>query len=64
MPVITLEAAKLTKEQKTQLIKEFTTCASRIMGSPESAFYVFLKENELDNVGVGGQSLSEKRKQN
>ena len=61
MPVITLEAAKLTKEQKQRLTKEFTESAAKIMGSPESAFYVFIKENELDNVGVGGQLLSERK---
>lgn len=60
MPVITLEAAKLTKEQKQQLTKEFTESAARIMGSPESVFYVFIKENDLDNVGVGGQLLSDR----
>lgn len=60
MPVITLEAAKLTKEQKQQLAKEFTESASRITGLPQEAFYVFLKENSLDNVGVGGKLLSDK----
>ncbi|NCB92569.1 MAG: 4-oxalocrotonate tautomerase family protein [Clostridia bacterium] len=62
MPVITLEAAKLTKEQKAQLVKEFTESASKIIGSPKSAFYVFLKESELDNIGVGGELLSERKK--
>lgn len=62
MPVITLEAAKLTKEQKSQLAKELTEAAAKIMGSPKEALYVFLKENELDNVGVGGELLSDKLK--
>lgn len=44
MPVITLEAGKLTKEQKSQLVKEFTETAAKIMGSPKEAFYVFLKK--------------------
>lgn len=60
MPVITMEAAGLTREQKQQLVKEFTESAARITGSPESVFYVFLKENSLDNVGVGGKLLSDK----
>ncbi|HIV35389.1 MAG TPA: tautomerase family protein [Candidatus Blautia intestinigallinarum] len=60
MPVITLEAAKLNKGQKQQLAKEFTESAARIMNMPEDAFYVFLKENSLDNVGVGGKLLSDK----
>lgn len=60
MPVITLEAASLTKEQKKQLVREFTESAVRIMNMPQESFYVFLKENSPDNVGVGGVILSEK----
>lgn len=59
MPVITLEAASLSKEQKQQLAKEFTESAARILNMPEEAFYVFLKENSLENVGVGGKLLSD-----
>ena len=59
MPVITLEAAKLSKEQKQQLTKELTESAARIMNTSPSAIYVFLKENERDNVGVGGKLLSD-----
>jgi 4-oxalocrotonate tautomerase len=50
MPVITLEAGKLNKEQKSQLVKEFTGIASKVMNVPEQAFIVLLKENELDNI--------------
>ena len=60
MPVITLEAASLNKEQKKQLVEEFTESAARIMNMPKASFYVFLKENLTDNVGVGGVLLSEK----
>ena len=35
--------------------------ASRVMNLPLQAFYVFLKENELDNIGVGGILLSDKK---
>lgn len=61
MQVITVEAAKLTKEQKAVLAKEMTETASRVMNLPPQAFYVFLKENESDNVGVGGVLLSDKK---
>ena len=60
MPVITLEAAALTKEQKQTLAKEFTETAARVTGLPEAGFYVFIKENAMDNVGVGGQLLSDR----
>ena len=59
MPVITFEYSKLTKEQKEKLIEEFTNTAAEITGIPKEKFYVFLKENELDNIGVGGVLLSQ-----
>ncbi|MDI3478293.1 MAG: 4-oxalocrotonate tautomerase [Thermoanaerobacterium sp.] len=61
MPVITLEAGKLDKEQKSQMVKEFTATASKIMNVPEQAFIVLIKENQQENIGVGGQLLSEKK---
>ena len=61
MPVITLEAGKLNKEQKSQLVKEFTETASKVMNVPEQAFIVLLKENDQDNIGFGGQLLSERK---
>lgn len=62
MPVITLEAASLNTDQKKRLISEFTESAARIMRLPKEAFYVFLKENAPDNVGVGGMPLSERQR--
>lgn len=61
MPVITFEAAKLTKKQKQILAKEFTETAARVTGLPETGFYVFLKENDMENVGVGGILLSDRK---
>jgi len=60
MPVITVEAGKMDKEQKALLVKELTKKASEILNIPEQAFVTVLKENEPDNVGVGGQLLSAK----
>ncbi|OUO93428.1 4-oxalocrotonate tautomerase DmpI [Cloacibacillus sp. An23] len=62
MPAITVEAAKLTKEQKNALISELTESASRIMGLPKEIIFVFLKENSPDNIGAGGVALSERDK--
>lgn len=61
MPVITLELPKISKEQKQTLAKELTDVATKITGLPRDAFYIFLKENELENVGVGGILLSDKK---
>ncbi len=59
MPVIKLDGPKLSKEQKVELIKEFTSSASKITNIPKDKFVVYIKENEMDNIGVGGEMLSE-----
>lgn len=60
MPVITMEAATLTKDQKQQLVQELTESAARITGVPKEAFIVLVKENPMDNIGVGGKLLSDR----
>ena len=60
MPVITLEAGKLNKEQKSKLVKDLTSTAAAIMNVPEQAIIVLMKENSMDNIGFGGKLLSER----
>ncbi len=62
MPYITLDGPKMTKEQKAQLVKEFTESAVKILKLPQQAFTVIIRETDPDNVGVGGKLLSEIRK--
>jgi 4-oxalocrotonate tautomerase len=61
MPVITIDGPKLGKEQKKELIESFTQEAVRVIGLPAQAFVVIINETEPDNVGVGGEQLSEKQ---
>jgi len=60
MPVITLEGAQLSVEQKRELVAAFTKSAAGIMKVPEQAFIVLIKENSKDNIGVGGTLLSDR----
>ena len=60
MPVITLEVGQLNKGQKQLMTKELTKLAARITNLPEEGFYVYLKENLSENIGVGGNLLSDK----
>jgi len=60
MPVITIDGSKLNKEQKRELVKSLTKSASNITNVPEQAYVVLIKENDEDNIGVGGALLSEK----
>ncbi len=59
MPVITMEMTKMTKEQKAQLVEEFTKTASKVTGLEEKWFYVFIRENDPENVGVGGKLMAD-----
>lgn len=58
MPFIQVEAGKISKEQKEELIQGLTQQASKTLGISEEAFIVLIKENEMDNWGRGGQMLS------
>ncbi len=59
MPLISIDAVHPTKEQKEQLIAELTKTASKILNVDEKFFYVLVKENDLDNWGVGGKTLTQ-----
>lgn len=58
MPIISVDAVHPTYEQKEKLIAELTKKASEILGVDEKFFYVLVKENDLDNWGVGGKTLT------
>ena len=59
MPVITIEAGDISKEQKKTLIEGFTKVASETLNIQAQAFVVILKENNADNIGTGGKMLSQ-----
>ena len=59
MPVITVEAGILNKKQKEDLVHELTAKASEIMQVPAAAYIVLIKDNEKDNIGFGGKTLTE-----
>ncbi len=59
MPNIIVEAASLTKEVKTELIKTLTKTASEVSSIPESSFTVMIKEFPIENWGIGGSTLEE-----
>ena len=60
MPSISFEIGGLTLEQKREIVSGFTDVASRATGIPREGFYVFIKENEPENVGVGGELLADR----
>ena len=62
MPSIIIELLKMSKEKKAQLVKEITESTSRLTGLPKQTIFVFIKENEQENVGVGGVLWTDKSK--
>lgn len=61
MPNITVEGPKIKDiEIKRSLVKELTDAAVKIYELPAQAIVVLIKENLPDNVGVGGQLISDK----
>ena len=58
MPFIQSDAVKPNTEQKEKLIAGLTKVASEALGIDAAHFYVLVKENDTDNWGVGGETLT------
>jgi 4-oxalocrotonate tautomerase len=59
MPIIKIDIATVTKEQKVSLIEKLTTVSAEITKIPQSAFTIIINELGNDNIGVGGKTLGE-----
>jgi len=59
MPVIIFEGSRLDLDKKRELIRELTDTAVRVTGIGAHAFTIYIHENEHDNIGVGGELLTE-----
>jgi 4-oxalocrotonate tautomerase len=63
MPYVSVRIAKsgATAEQKATLIKGITDLLFDVLGKPKPSTYVVIDEVELDNWGVGGETLTQRR---
>ena len=59
MPVIIFKGGKMDLDKKKELICELTDAASKVTGIRPQAFIICIHENPSDNVGVGGECLTE-----
>ncbi len=58
MPFINIKVAgKLTKEQKQEIVKEFTDSLSKITGKSNESIYILIEEHDREDWGVGGNLL-------
>lgn len=56
-----MELVKMSKEKKAHLVKEVTRITSEVTGMSPETIFIFIKENETDNVGVGGTLLCDRK---
>ena len=59
MPLITIEAGKMSDEMKIKLMKRLTEVSAEITGIPEDSFWVFIKELGAESTLIGGKTLAE-----
>lgn len=62
MPIITIEFSKIEKETKAQLAATLTKNASEILKIPENTITTMIKENDPNNVAIGGKLLADLHK--
>ncbi|MFP1946682.1 2-hydroxymuconate tautomerase family protein [Lonsdalea quercina] len=64
MPVVTVRILKedTTAAQKAQVISGITQVLETALGKDQAKIIVMIDEVEPDNMGVGGQSITERRK--
>ncbi len=53
MPVITIDAPPMNKDQKRELVDAFAKSASKVLNLPVTAMVIIIREVESENVGVG-----------
>lgn len=59
MPYVNIRITKgATTEQKAQLIRETTDMLVRVLGKNPATTAVIIDEVELDNWGLGGESIA------
>ena len=63
MPVVTIDGPEnTTKESKRAIIEKVSKIVADAYEMPVESITVLLRENNADNIGVGGEQLSEKQK--
>jgi len=65
MPYINIKITNegVTKEKKAELVAGATELLSRVLGKNPMTTVVVIDEVETDNWGIGGELVTERRKQ-
>ena len=64
MPAIFVEAGPMDRGQKVLLEQKLTADVSEVLGVAPESVMVFLRENLLENISVGGVPVAEMKKRN
>ncbi len=66
MPYVNIKVTKegVTAEQKEKLIKGTTDLLQTVLGKHPNTVFVVIDEVDTDNWGIGGESLTARRKRN
>ena len=66
MPYVNIRITKdgVTAEQKSQLIQGITQLLVDILGKNPQTTFVVIDEVETDNWGIGGETVTARRKRN
>lgn len=62
MPVIRVDGPKITVDKKRELAKRLTEIAADIYGMDKQHIIILIRENEPENVSVGGELIADRRK--
>jgi len=64
MPYVNIKVTRegVTAEQKEKLIKGATDLLRDVLGKNPNTVFVFIDEVETDNWGVGGETITARRK--
>jgi len=65
MPFVNIKITRggVTEEQKKELIKGATQLLVDVLGKNPKTTFVIIDEVDTDNWGIGGQSVTDMRKQ-
>ena len=64
MPFVNIKITKegVSAEKKAELIRGVTRLLADVLGKNPATTFVLIEEIETDNWGIGGESVTERRK--
>jgi len=61
MPIIEVSGPFITTEQKRAMARGLTDVAAKVYDRPKDQIIVIIRENQPENVGVGGELVGDRR---